>query len=415
MNFNEIELRHLIDETHNTIIALGTTSGVLIDKFQQFTNRLVEYLLSRDEPFNCDLCLQWVDSLEHDPPSKMSTSYIEWIAFRRFVVLIEKQRSGTLNHWAHYQSRTPQQPESTEFQKALEKYKTYLAEVGLHENTIPRYVSEARIMLLYLEKQGISRILQIRNADIVSYFASERFRNRKPKGIQTEACSLKKFLVFLIENGYTDQKSLYCAVPRFRLSTERIITTLTQQMEQDIMDDEPDSLVNLRDKAIALLALHVGLRGCDIRNLKFSDIDWEKGILTIRQQKTGADLQMPIDNETQNAIIDYVLNERRDCKAAYIFVTAVGPPQKLARRHYRIKYRAKNTESFETIPHDGLHIFRRTYASRLLQCGTPLPMISEMLGHIDKNSVQCYLSTDETKMKRCALELSAVPYHGRAF
>lgn len=415
MSFNETELRHLIDETHNTIIALGTTSGVLIDKFQQFTNRLVEYLLSRDEPFDCDLCLQWVDSLEHDPPSKMSTSYIEWIAFRRFVILIEKQRSGTLNHWAHYQSKSPQQPESTDFQKTLEEYRTYLAEVGLHENTIPRYISEARIMLLYLEKQHITHIRQIRNADIVSYFASERFHNRKPKGIQTEACSLKKFVVFLIENDYTDQKSLYCAIPRFRLATERIITTLTQQMEQDIMADEPESLVNLRDKAIALLALHVGLRSCDIRNLKFSDIDWEKGILNIRQQKTGVDLQMPIDNETQNAIIDYVLNERRDCKAAYIFVTAVGPVQKLARKHYRIKYRAQNTESFETIPHDGLHIFRRTYASRLLQCGTPLPMISEMLGHIDKNSVQCYLSTDEAKMKRCALELSAVPYHGRDF
>ncbi|MGT2845737.1 tyrosine-type recombinase/integrase [Streptococcus massiliensis] len=414
MNFNEIELRHLIDETHKTITAMGTTSGTLIDKFRQFTDRLVEHLRSRDKPFNCDLCLQWVDSLEHDPPSKMSTSYIEWIALRRFIILIEKQRSETLTHWTHYQSKTPIQPKSIVFQEVLEKYKIYLSGV-LNENTIPRYVSEARFMLLYLEKQGISQISQVRNAEIVSYFASERFYNRKPKGIQTEVCSLKKFLVFLVEDGHTDQKYLHCAIPRLRLSTERIITTLTSQMERDIIADEPDSLVNLRDKAIAFLALHVGLRECDIRNLKFNDIDWEKGVITIRQQKTGVALQMPIDNKTQNAIIDYVLNERRDCKTAYIFITAVGPPQKIARKHYRIKYRAKNTESFEAIPHDGLHIFRRTYASRLLKCGTPLPMISEMLGHIDKNAVQCYLSTDETKMKRCALELSAIPYHGRAF
>lgn len=46
------------------------------------------------------------------------------------------------------------------------------------------------------------------------------------------------------------------------------------------MEDEPDSLVNKRDKAVCLLALHIGLRSCDIRNLKFGDIDWEKGILT---------------------------------------------------------------------------------------------------------------------------------------
>jgi len=42
-------------------------------------------------------------------------------------------------------------------------------------------------------------------------------------------------------------------------------------------------------------------------------------------------------------------------------------------------------------------------------------MISEMLGHIDKGSVQCYLSTDDTKMKRCALDLSLIPYGRRDF
>ena len=67
------------------------------------------------------------------------------------------------------------------------------------------------------------------------------------------------------------------------------------------------------------------------------------------------------------------------------------------------------TESYENLPHDGLHIYRRTFASRLLQSGTPLPLISEMLGHIDKNSVRVYLSTDEAKMKRCALDISLIP------
>jgi integrase len=141
-------------------------------------------------------------------------------------------------------------------------------------------------------------------------------------------------------------------------------------------------------------------------DLQFGDIDWENGVLSVKQSKTGVNLQMPLDNETQNAIIDYVLNERRDCKTDYIFVTAVGAAQRIARRHFRIKYRA----SREKIPHEGLHIFRRTFASRLLQSGTPLEMISEMLGHIDKGSVQCYLSTDGVKMKRCALDLSLIPY-----
>lgn len=416
MSFSESAFRQLIDETHSTIISLGTTAGVLMNEYQRFADRLVERLTSLDTPFDCAACLEWVDSLEHDPPAKMNHSYVEWIAFRRFIILIEKQRTGTLNHWTHYQSRKLEQPNSEEFLTVLSAYQSYLTDiVHLHPTTVQRYVSEVRILLIYLEEKGMRYIFEICNADIVGYFASPRFQNRKPKGVQTEACSLKKFLTFLDNSDYTEQKSLHCAVPRYRVLTEKIITTLTSEMEKDIMEDEPDSLVNLRDKAIGLLALHVGLRSCDIRNLKFGDIDWEKGILTIQQQKTGIDLQMPIDNETQNAIIDYVLNERRSCDLEYIFITAVGPKQKLARRHYRIRYRAKDTESYDKIPHDGLHIFRRTYASRLLQCGTPLPLISEMLGHIDKSSVQCYLSTDEVKMKRCALGLSTIPYRGGMF
>ena len=175
------------------------------------------------------------------------------------------------------------------------------------------------------------------------------------------------------------------------------------------MEDEPESLVNKRDQAILLLALHTGLRGCDIRALKFQDINWESETIHLRQQKTGADLIVPIDSATQNAIIDYVLHERRECSLEYIFITAVGPAKKLARRHYRIKYRTKGTDSFEQLPHDGLHIYRRTFASRLLESGASLYVISEMLGHINKNSVRPYLSTDETKMKRCALSLAGIP------
>jgi integrase len=265
--------------------------------------------------------------------------------------------------------------------------------------------------MIYLENQGISKMSGIQNQSIADYFVSKRFKDRRPRGIQTEAYVLRGFLRFLLDYGHTDCESLPYAVPLHRVQTEKIITTLTPNMVSDIMEEEPDSLVDKRDKAVCLLALHLGLRSCDIRNLKFGDIDWEKGILTIRQQKTDVDLQLPLDVETQNAIIDYVLNERRDCKSEYIFIVAVGPIRKIARRHFRIKYRA----SREKIPHEGLHIFRRTFASKLLQCGTPLSLISEMLGHIDKDSVLCYLTTDDVKMKRCALNLSLIPYGREGF
>jgi integrase len=406
MSFNEKQFRQLADETRKTVIALGTTSSWVLDRHTRFTEELVKHLKSLNCSFERELCLQWVDGIEHDPASVLSESYVDWIAFRRFVILLAEQKAGTLTSWKHYLSQQPEMPEGEGFQKIVALYRKHLVSAEYYPQTVSRYTSNARRLLMYWESQGISDIANVGHADIARYFVSPRFENRHPKGVQSEACELKNFIVFLGKNGYTREESLHHAIPRYRVRVERIVTTLTPAMVSDIMEDEPDSLVDKRDQAVCLLALHVGLRSCDIRNLKFGDIDWNKGILTIRQQKTSVSLQMPMDNETQNAIIDYVLHERRECQSEYIFVTGVGPAQKIARRHFRIKYRA----SREEIPHEGLHIFRKTFASRLLQCGTPLEMISEMLGHVDKNSVQYYLSTNDEKMKRCALDLSLIPY-----
>lgn len=325
MSFNEERFRRLADETRQKVIALGTTSEMVLKRHQKVTEMLVEYLGKLDIPFERDICLQWVDGLEHDPASALSASYVEWIAYRRFVNLLAEQKAGTLNTWRHYQSQQPEMPKGKSFQKIIAMYRDYLISAEYQPQTVSRYTSDARRFLVYLENEGISEFLEVQHADIAGYFLSPRFENKHPKGMQTEACELKNFVIYLRENGYTQQESLHHAIPHYRVDVEKIVTTLTPAMVADIMEDESDSLVDRRDKAVCLLALHVGLRSSDIRNLKFCDIDWNKSLLTIRQKKTDVPLQMPLDNETQNAIIDYVLNERRDCQSEYIFITSVGP------------------------------------------------------------------------------------------
>ena len=410
MRFDEQGFRHLVDETTATIIRLGTTSHAVLDRYKRFTEMLVAHLKTLDQPFELARCLEWVNSLEHDPASMLSASYIDWKALHRFVHLLAEQQAGTLTEWHHYLCFTPELPKTDEYVSILVEFQEVMKAEGKYATTIKSYSSMARRLLLYLESTGITKFSNVSNQNLLNYFQTDRFKDRNPKGVQTELCALKKFLRFAADVGYTACGSLHYALPKIRQSGDKIITTIDEKVESDLMEDEPDSLVNKRDQAILLLALHTGLRGCDIRALRFCDIDWEKETIHIRQKKTGVDLEIPIDSATQNAIIDYILNERRDCEQEYIFVTSVGPIKKLARRHYRMKYRTQGTESYENLPHDGLHIYRRTFASRLLQSGTPLPLISEMLGHIDKNSVRVYLSTDEAKMKRCALDIALIPY-----
>lgn len=69
MKFDEHGFRHLVDETEATIMRLGTTSHVVLDRHKRFTKMLVEHLKTLDQPFELTHCLEWVNSLEHDPAS----------------------------------------------------------------------------------------------------------------------------------------------------------------------------------------------------------------------------------------------------------------------------------------------------------------------------------------------------------
>ena len=127
MNFDEKQFRTLADETYDKIIALGTTKGILIDKRSVFVDRLVDFLKEHDTPFDVQLCLEWIDNMEHDPPQTLSSSYLHWIAFRRLVVLIDKQSNGCLHHWTHYNSVSMPMPNSEAYRKLVIDFRTLTA------------------------------------------------------------------------------------------------------------------------------------------------------------------------------------------------------------------------------------------------------------------------------------------------
>ena len=68
MKFNEKAFRQLADETVTAVTRLGTTSHAVLDRYPRFTDLLVNHLKSIDACFNLEECLDWVNTLEHDPP-----------------------------------------------------------------------------------------------------------------------------------------------------------------------------------------------------------------------------------------------------------------------------------------------------------------------------------------------------------
>lgn len=154
-----------------------------------------------------------------------------------------------------------------------------------------------------------------------------------------------------------------------------------------------------------LLGLSTGLRACDIIALKISDIDWRSKTISIIQEKTENPLQVPIVPAVAKALAEYLLNERPDTESDAVFVSK-RPPHLPFFDHSTIYSIITTTFKAAGINKKaGSLLLRHNAASKMLQTGSELSVISAVLGHASIDTTNNYLETDFDKMRACVLPL----------
>ena len=171
-----------------------------------------------------------------------------------------------------------------------------------------------------------------------------------------------------------------------------------------------------RDYAIILLVTRLGLRSIDVKRLEFSDFDWPGNRLSVAQAKTGRRCWLPLLKDVGWAVIDYVRAGRpaSDCPQVFLRHTApVGPFSDQDHLHQiLVKHaRAAHVPVSEERRH-GMHSLRHTLATRLMEDGTPVEQIADILGHQSVASTGVYLKSSLGLLARCALDPDA-PAEGR--
>lgn len=174
--------------------------------------------------------------------------------------------------------------------------------------------------------------------------------------------------------------------------------------------------VGRRDFAIVLLALRLGLRAVDIAQLRVTDLHWRTHTLTVTQQKTGRRLDTPLLADVGNAIVDYLLHGCPSVASPQVFLRSQAPYIPFGTGHSisHVVGAALKRANLRQDPgqHRGSHILRHSLAARLLAAETPLPVISGVLGHANKDTTKIYLSTDTEHLRACALGLGGIEVTG---
>lgn len=299
---------------------------------------------------------------------------------------------------------------SKEFKTVIDYYCATEKKRGKKDSTIYTSSNNASTFFLSLQKKGIDSLNQITEEAVISIFMS-------PNETLLKSCSYKKNIAAVLKACTTYYpetcQRIYSYLPALR-TTRKNIQYLTLEEIQKVKEalDNGENNLKLCDKAIGMLLLYTGLRGCDIAEMTFNSIDWERDLIYIKQQKTEFPLELPLTAIVGNAIYDYLIFERPYTESSYIFVSQHRPHDGLNKRSIgNVASRIMESATIRQSKDDrkGCHIFRHHFATALLGRGIPQPVISKALGHIDPDSIEVYLSADFPHLKECSLSIERFP------
>ena len=157
-----------------------------------------------------------------------------------------------------------------------------------------------------------------------------------------------------------------------------------------------------RGDAIVRCALDLGLRSIEIAQLGLDDIDWHAGTVTLRNTKSRRVDVLPLPATTGRAIADYLKFERPQTSNRAVFVRNGAPRDQpigpdLVRKTIRQAYARAG------LPYTRAHLLRHTMASRLLESGSSLKEVADVLRHRSLNTTLIYAKLDGKNLTTVAL------------
>lgn len=288
----------------------------------------------------------------------------------------------------------------------------YLAALTCKESTKRGIVWQLETLLCFIAERGIGKFGQLTITIIEEFFKREYERRRKRSNplCRNIVIYVRQYLSFLYRQQKIDfNPSVTLFTPAAQHKNAPVCFT-EKEMQAIIFVIDRASIKGKRDYAILIIASHTGLRCCDIIDLCFEDIDWQRLEIHLNQSKTGKQINLPIDREVATALSDYILHARPETEDRHIFIRIQKPYRGMqstgSGNNIMLAYVKKAGIHYRPFDGKRFHALRRTLASNMLAQSIPLTTISQVLGHSDMDSAKAYLSLSHSELSLCCFSLA---------
>lgn len=244
-------------------------------------------------------------------------------------------------------------------------------------------------------------------ADAISGFLA--FIQPKPANEAINSDMVRYVHEYIIGNGYSfamqnqavnAMKLFYREVLQTRLDIEKLERPRREHKLPNVLSKEEvkailEALANPKHKAMLSLIYACGLRRSELLNLKPADVDSKRGLLIIRNAKGRKDRVAPLPERIIEMLRDYYKGYR---PKVWLFEGQKPDTQYSPTSLQEVLKTA--VEKAGVKRNATLHWLRHSYATHLLENGTDLRFIQELLGHKSSKTTEIYTHVTDNSIKK---------------
>lgn len=330
------------------------------------------------------LC-DYQQSLKHHKDTVVSNApYLLFLSYLRETGVIKQPRPQTVRR----------------VDRVVNEYVEYLRrDRGLAESTLPhRRLFPQRFLEERFGNRPI-RLSQLKCQDFLRYIENHA-SEYSPLYCGTMVAVLKDFCRFLLLHGHVNQDiaASFPQMPRWKAA--RLPSRLEPpEVERFLKSCDRKTPKGMRDYAILLLLVRLGLRAGEVLNLTLDDIDWGTGQITICGKGAKRN-RLPLPQAVGNALVQYLQHARPLCSSRHVFIRMRAPYTGIQCASAIRKIVEKVLKRADLHPsHKGPHLLRHTFATNLLRRGASLAEVGRVLGHEGPDSTVVYAQLDQNELE----------------
>ena len=283
----------------------------------------------------------------------------------------------------------------------LALFQEYLTvELGLAKNTQLAYMRDLRLLMKSLQLKADEELLQVSRQQLIAYLVRLKQEGRAASTVARKLASIKAFYRFLTAERYIRRNPAEVLEAASRgLHLPKVLSV--QEVERLLDEPNLGTLDGYRDKTMLELLYASGMRVSELVNVPVKNVDMKMQYVIV-MGKGSKERMLPLGRTALHYLEHYLsvvrpqlLHGKPDA-AAELFVTGWGGPMTRERFYEIIVAYGKSAGISKRVTP---HMLRHSFATHLLNNGTDLRIVQELLGHADISTTQIYTHLDVERLR----------------